>query len=295
MRSFKARQTDAGKRADVFVASKFSRLSRSSLERLFDKKLVRLAGKTLKPSYRIKSDDKLEVDSSQLRSRLPKIALPTIYEDEDVLVLDKPEGVLTHAKGALNEEATVASFIRPGLSDFAGTNRDGIVHRLDRATSGVIITAKNHAAQSQLQKQFSLRKVKKNYLAIVEGMPEMPEAIIDVPLERNPKKPQTFKVGAKGKPAITRYKVLKCFVRDGKDYSLVELSPQTGRTHQIRVHMKYIGTPVLGDALYGTTQQKHLYLHSAVLEITVPGSARKVFEAEVPDYFKEFMDEATAA
>src|SRR5262249_28394801 len=140
----------------------------------------------------------------------PKISLPIIYEDNDVIVIDKPAGILTHAKGALNTEATVASFIESKLAeDLPKNNRAGIVHRLDRATSGVIITAKHDKALKWLQKQFSTRKTKKLYLAIAEGELEPAEAIIDAPIARNPRKPQTFYVSPIGKPAQTEYKLLK--------------------------------------------------------------------------------------
>jgi 23S rRNA pseudouridine1911/1915/1917 synthase len=289
VRIFRAKQNDAGTRADVFLASKFPNFTRSSLERLFDKKLVRLAESNLKPSYRVKPTDKIEVNDASLKLPIEQIDLPVIYEDDNVIVINKSEGVLTHSKGAINEEATVASFIKPRISpEFVNNNRGGIVHRLDRATSGVLITAKNSATVSYLQKQFSSRKVKKTYAAIVDGELEQPEALIDVPIERNPKKPQTFKASSAGKPARTHYKLLKTIDRDNKTYSLLELSPETGRTHQIRVHMAYIGHPVTGDRVYGSGGYPHLYLHSTKLEITIPEGQRKVFKAPPPDYFKEF-------
>jgi 23S rRNA pseudouridine1911/1915/1917 synthase len=237
MRILRAKKEDQGKRADVFLASKFPSFTRSSLEKLFDKNMVRLRGNQLKPSYRIKPSDKVEVNDIQLRTEVTPIELPIVFEDDNVIVINKPEGILTHSKGAINDEATVASFIKPMLSpDMPDTNRAGIVHRLDRATSGVLITAKNSDTQSFLQKQFSSRKVKKHYVAILDGVPEEKEALIDVPIGRDPKKPQTFRASSAGKPARTYYKVVKVFKRDGKDYSLVEFAPETGRTHQIRIH-----------------------------------------------------------
>jgi len=290
MRIFRAKKDDAGTRADVFLASKFPNFTRSSLGRLFDKKLVKLADGHLKPSYRVKPTDKIEVNDASLKLPIKQIELPVIYENDNVMVVNKPEGVLTHSKGAVNEEATVASFIKPKLSsEFADNNRGGIVHRLDRATSGVLITAKNPETVSYLQKQFSNRKVKKHYTAIVDGELEQAEALIDVPIQRNPKKPQTFRASSGGKPARTHYKLIKTITKDGKTYSLVELAPETGRTHQIRVHMAYLGHPVTGDRVYGAGGQEHLYLHSTKLEITMPEGQRKVFEAPLPPYFKEFL------
>ncbi|HEX5447988.1 MAG TPA: RluA family pseudouridine synthase, partial [Candidatus Saccharimonadales bacterium] len=209
MTSFKVSKTDEGQRADIFVASRYPDFTRSSLERLFDKGLVTTAQSPLKAGQKLHAGQKITVDDHLLRVVPPAIDLPVIYEDDNVIVIDKPAGVLTHSKGALNSESTVASFISDRISPELTGNRAGIVHRLDRATSGVIITAKNSATQKYLQKQFSTRKVIKTYLAIVEGEPEPAQAIVDAPIARNPAKPQTFKVAATGKPAVTEYKVLK--------------------------------------------------------------------------------------
>jgi 23S rRNA pseudouridine1911/1915/1917 synthase len=163
------------------------------------------------------------------------------------------------------------------------------VHRLDRATSGVIIAAKSSESLKYLQKQFSQRRTKKTYYAVVEDWPEQDDALIDATLLRNPKKPQTFKVGAGGKPAQTEYKVVKKFEKSGQKYTLLELKPVTGRTHQLRVHLAYIGHPIVGDAVYGKAGG-YTYLHAARLEATLPGGERKVFEAPLPKIFKEFTE-----
>jgi 23S rRNA pseudouridine1911/1915/1917 synthase len=288
MRKFKAGVNDSGKRADVFIAAQYPSFSRSSLEKLFDRDMVLLNNESVKGGYKLKGGEIFVVDETKLKQKPGKLELPVIYEDQDVVVIDKPEGVLTHSKGALNEEPTVASFIAPLIKDAELTgNRAGIVHRLDRWTSGVIIGAKTSVALSKLQKQFAQRRTKKTYLGIVEGAPEESEAIINVPIERNPKRPQTFRAGANGKSAVTEYKVLKTFEKGGKEYSLVEMKPETGRTHQLRVHMAYINHPIVGDRVYGQ-EDAHLYLHARSLEITLPSSERRIFEAEPPDYFKEF-------
>jgi 23S rRNA pseudouridine1911/1915/1917 synthase len=164
-------------------------------------------------------------------------------------------------------------------------NRAGIVHRLDRATSGVMICAKTETALKQLQKQFSERKTKKTYIAIIAGRLANPEAIIDMPIERNPKQPQTFRVGRQGKPAITQYKTLK--VSD--NYSLVELKPTTGRTHQLRVHLKHLGHPIVGDNLYGGMPADRLYLHALSLEITLPNRQRVTLKAPLPNAFSRVI------
>jgi 23S rRNA pseudouridine1911/1915/1917 synthase len=289
MARFKVTKKHIGERADVFVASKYPEFTRSALEQLFERRLVTSDSEELKAGQKLKLGQSVAVDDNLLRQKPVEIDLPVIYEDGSVIVIDKPAGVLTHAKGALNTEATVANFISTKLDHKPRSNRDGIVHRLDRATSGVIITAKNDDALKQLQKQFSQRKTKKIYLAVVDGQPESEQAIIDVPIERNPKKPQTFKTGLKGKPAQTEYKVVKTVSKNNKTYSLLELKPRTGRTHQLRVHLNYINTPVVGDNIYGKAGER-MYLHAKSLEITLPGGERKTFVADPPAYFQEFIN-----
>lgn len=295
MLEFKVKQSETGKRADIVVSKHLPAYSRSSLKQLFSKGLVSVDAVPIKASHKFTEGELTKIDTALLEIQPSNIKIPIIYEDDDVIVMNKPAGVLTHSKGALNIEPTVASFIRPMITDKSmNDNRAGIVHRLDRATSGVIIAAKNEKTLKWLQKQFSTRKVKKNYLAIVEGVPSPSEAIIDAPIERNSKKPQTFKVGGGGRPAQTHYKVLKKLNpptprlrKAGKSYSLLELKPQTGRTHQLRVHLKYIEHPIVGDMVYGHSQD-NMYLHAKSLEITMPGGETKVFLAPIPKIFKSF-------
>jgi 23S rRNA pseudouridine1911/1915/1917 synthase len=287
MREFKSAEPDIGSRADVFVARQYPEFSRSSLSALFDMDSVSVLGKPIKPSYKIRTGDKLAVEDELINRQPEAIELPILYEDKDVIVIDKPAGVLTHSKGALNQEATVASFIEPKLDKDLVGNRAGIVHRLDRQTSGVIIAAKNQATLSWLQKQFSARKTKKTYLAIVEGLLDPPEAIIDAPIARNPKKPQTFYVNSAGKPSQTQYKLLKSFQKGSKTYSEVEMKPFTGRTHQLRVHMAYVKHPIVGDHVYGQ-DGPHMLLHAAALELTLPNRSRQTFTAPPPAYLTDF-------
>jgi 23S rRNA pseudouridine1911/1915/1917 synthase len=210
--------------------------------------------------------------------------LPIIYLDDNVIVVNKPAGVLTHSKGALNDEFTVADFFRRYTTNALDSTRPGIVHRLDRDTSGVIIGARNDETAALLKKQFADRTTKKHYIAIVDGVPKLEEALIDLPIGRNPSSPSTFRVDSKGKPAITAYKMLKT---NGVQ-SLLELRPRTGRTHQLRVHMQYIKTPIAGDRVYGARDSaKRLCLHAYTLEITIPTSDRKVFTAPIPELFEE--------
>lgn len=285
--AFSPNQDSAGRRLDVYLAHELPELSRAAIQKLCDMGKVSVNGEQVsKSGYKIRLHDQISVNYDQAAAdTVPAIAIPVLYEDDDCIVMDKPVGVLTHSKGAFNPEPTVATFIASRLTDLSG-ERGGIVHRLDRATSGVIIAAKNTKALSALQKQFSQRKAKKLYLAIVSGHLKQPEAIIDMAIERNPKAPATFRVGVNGKSAVTQYKV----IRETNRYSLLELRPQTGRTHQLRVHLQEIGHPIVGDVLYGGKAAPRLFLHAQSLEITLPDCSRQTFSAELPKEFTEFLD-----
>ena len=287
MQEFKVNASNVGQRVDVYVAARYPSFTRSSLRELFRQKLVSLNGTLTKPAEKIKAGDQIVVDEQLLKLEPTKIKLPIIYENGEVVVINKPPGILTHSKGALNLEDTVASFIKSKITDPKLTgNRAGIVHRLDRGTSGIMIAAKNSEALNKLQKQFSQRKTKKTYLALVAGIPIPDAAIIDIPIERNPKKPQIFQTGPGGKSAQTYYKVLKSFTKAGQPVSLVELRPTTGRTHQLRVHMAAVGHPFVGDELYGSMPSSRLWLHAQDLELTLPSGERRKFRAKLPEGFK---------
>ena len=275
-------------RLDQYVVNHLDGESRAFAAKLIDRGDVTVNGEKQRSSYRVRVSDNIVInyDPDEVHD-IPDIDLPVIYEDDDCVIISKPLGLLSHSKGAFNPEATVATWLSSRLKDMEG-DRAGIVHRLDRATSGVMICAKTPEALSWLQKQFSQRKVKKTYLAIVKGEFKEPEAVIDMPIIRNPKKPQTFRVGSNGKSALTAYKVLDF---NGK-YSLVELKPTTGRTHQLRVHLVHIGHPIVGDTFYGGKVAERLYLHAHQLELTLPSRSRETFTVEPPKEFKEFMSKS---
>lgn len=281
-------EEQVSQRLDTFVTGNMPRLSRAFVQKLADDNKITIGDKPVKAGYKLREGDMVLVDYDERElDNIPKIDLPIVYEDDDCLVINKPAGVLTHAQGILSNEATVATFLRDKLKDLDGA-RGGIVHRLDRATSGIMICAKSQEALSFMQKQFSQRKVKKMYVAIVKGRIDPSEAVIDMPIERNPKAPATFRVGPNGKPATTHYKVLQ----ESATHSLIELKPTTGRTHQLRVHLAEQGHPIVGDPLYGTGQfGDRLYLHALSLEITLPNRERKTFEAPLPPEFKQLMEQ----
>ncbi len=274
------------KRLDATLAERYPDISRSTWQKHIKAGHVSVNGTVREsPKFDITDADSIEVhipDATDFSAH----ELPIIYLDDNVIVINKPVGILTHAKGALNDEFTVAEFFRRYTTFGLDTNRPGIVHRLDRDTSGVMIGARNPETATLLQKQFADRKTKKTYTAVLDGLLKQQEAKVDLPIGRNPTAPSTFRVDAKGKSAVTRYQTLA--VQD--NLTLVELRPETGRTHQLRVHMQYLGAPILGDRVYGKPADR-LYLHAAKLEITIPVSQRVTFEAPIPPEFNEFFNE----
>lgn len=275
-----------GKRLDVFAGMQHPAVSRAYIQKLGKEDQLLVNGRPVKIGYKLRFGDQVELPniSDVLTTLPPEVSVPILYEDDDCVIMNKPIGLLTHARGGDTIEASVASFLRSYVSGQTG-DRAGIVHRLDRATSGVIIGAKTPEALSWLQKQFSQRKVKKSYTAIVDGHLKAAEAIVDMPIERNPKAPATFRVGINGKPSVTRYRV----TAETPHCSLVELKPETGRTHQLRVHLANLGHPIVGDVLYGGSVADRLFLHATSLEITLPSRERIVCEAPVPNSFEEFL------
>ncbi len=278
-----------GERLDSFLSRQLPERSRSYWQKLCERGLVMGSQQKIKASHTLKQGEIVAVVLPQ-QPDFSQQTLPLIYEDDDVLVINKPARLLTHAKGALSDEFTVAEFVRPRTTDGLTTNRPGIVHRLDRDTSGIIIAAKHSLAKHWLQKQFSQRKVKKMYRALVAGQLKEPQALLDLPIERNPKKPQTFRVGSNGKTAQTAYQIEQAFTHS----TLVRLYPLTGRTHQLRVHMAYLGNPIVGDTLYGKADLtlERMFLHAAELEITLPSRKRSVFEASLPPDLKHYLQQA---
>ena len=291
MQEFKVGKLAVGMRADFFVAGKYPQFARSALKTLFERQNVHINEKIAKPGYKLRYGDKISVDSGVLLARPKVIDLPVVYEDEAVVVINKPTGILTHSKGSLNLEPTVASFIESKLKNrkMIGS-RAGIVHRLDRNTSGLIIGAKTSTALKFLQRRFSTRRVKKTYLAIVEGRPDPEAAVIDAPIGRNLRRPQTFRVTPTGRPAQTEYRVLHTFSKGGQVFSILELKPVTGRTHQLRIHLAYIGHPIVGDAVYGHGGAAML-LHAEKLDLTLPNGDHRIFSVPPPDSFKDFQQQ----
>lgn len=267
-------------RLDVYLAEYWPETSRSQWQKYIAAGYVTVNGVVETSTKRLLDEDDQVAFELPKKPDHSKQSLPVIYQDDNVIVINKPTGVLTHSKGVLNDEFTVADFFRPLTTYHADTNRPGIIHRLDRDTSGILIGVRNEPTAHLLQRQFSDRKVKKTYYAIVAGIPKELKATIDLPIGRNPSAPSTFRVDPKGKSAITYYEVLAT----KNNRSLIKLQPHTGRTHQLRVHMRHIGTPIVGDRVYGKPAER-LYLHAKSLEITIPTSDRRIFETDLPEDF----------
>jgi 23S rRNA pseudouridine1911/1915/1917 synthase len=275
-----------GKRTDKLLADSLPQYPRAALQKLFDKEMVWLNDKITKPGIKTRLNDEVKVDLSPLDITIEDIELPILYQDDNVLVIDKPSGIISHARGRYFDEPSVASFVRQ-VTKQSG-ERAGIIHRLDRATSGIMICAKNPDTLGYIQKQFSARQVHKTYLAIIQGTMPTVEGVIDMPIDRNPAKPQQFHVNESGKNAVTRYKVLE----SNDLYSLVELYPETGRTHQLRVHLHELHHPIVGDILYGGKPAARLMLHAAKLDINIAHDTSMIFTSPTPPEFNTYIHAA---
>lgn len=257
-------------RLDTMMAGIYKSYNRSTLQKFIKNGFVEVDDEpVLKPNALFPEGVKIDLKVPKALKNAD-IEPTIIYEDENVLVLDKPAGLLSMAKGGYCPEKTLEDF---GL----------LVHRLDRDTSGVVILAKNPKTQTFLRRQFQDRKAHKTYYAVLTGVPKLKEARLDLPIMRDLKHPTTFRVDPRGKESETFYKVLK----DNDKHALVELRPISGRTHQLRVHMKYLEHPIVGDPIYGTEKGDRLYLHAGELEIALPGGKRQTFKAKLPESFED--------
>lgn len=257
-------------RLDILMGEIYKSYNRSSLQKFIKLGFVKVDGELArKANQKFERGVKIELNIPE-ELKNADLVPETIYEDENVLVVNKPAGLLSMAKGEYCPEKTLADY---GL----------IVHRLDRDTSGVMVLAKNEETQKFLKKQFQDRKTHKTYFAVVSGRPKFDVARIDLPIARDLKRPTTFRVDANGKESETFYKVIKA----NDQHTLVELKPVSGRTHQLRVHMKYLGHPIVGDVAYDGEKADRLFLHAGALELTLPGGKRTTFTVDVP---KEFYD-----
>lgn len=291
-------------RLDVFLFDKLPSFSRSRLQGLILSGNITVNNKLVKPSYVVKKNDIIKItfpDIKPMSVELQNIPLNILYEDEDIIVINKPQGLTVHPGAGRYKDTLVNALLYycKDLTGVGGTERPGIVHRLDKDTSGVMVVAKNDLAHNSLQEQIKNRKFDKKYLALTRGKVKSDEIIISTPLGRDVKNRKKFRAyknpqNIKVREAITHGKVLKRF----DNFTLLEIVPETGRTHQIRVHLSSIGHPVVGDALYGGKANceiggiklKGQLLHSYSLGFLHPKTQQYVhFTADLPLQMKEVI------
>ncbi len=264
-----------GERLDKAIVAAVPHLSRAAAQRLIKDGRVTVNGRGSKPSYRVEPGDAIMVNlpaESFPEILAQAIALDVVHEDDHLLAVNKPAGMVVHpAYGHYSGTLVNAVLARcPEAVNVGGPDRAGIVHRLDKDTSGLILVAKDEATHGALQRQFKRRQVKKTYLALVEGHPEPRQGVIDAPIGRDKRQRKRMAIVRGGREARTAYRVVELF----DNHSLVELQPETGRTHQLRVHLAWMGCPLVGDRVYGYRKQRLLegrhFLHAHRLELTHP-------------------------
>lgn len=281
-------EPQAGQRVDKLIAAKIEDLSRSAVQRLIKEELITVNAAPIKASYRLETGDVILArlpPPQPIEIRPEPIPLTILYEDASLIVVDKPAGMVTHPAYGHTSGTLVNALLAhcPALAQMDDLERAGIVHRLDKDTSGLIVVAKSEATRRALQTQFKAREVHKTYLALVEGHPESEQGLIEAAIGRDPNNRKRLTVLRSGREAITTYRVLEYFER----HSLVQAEPKTGRTHQIRVHLAFIHHPVAGDRVYGYRKQrlplKRHFLHAQHIRFRHPQSGQVVeFHDDLP-------------
>jgi 23S rRNA pseudouridine1911/1915/1917 synthase len=291
---------ETAERLDKFLVSRFPEFSRARLQGLIADGFVSVNGVHAK-----KSGQSIE-HGAEVEVRVPPpvptglvgedIPLDIIFENDELIVVNKPAGMVVHPAAGHDSGTLVHAVLGydPDMEGIGGEERPGLVHRLDKETSGLIVLAKNERAHRWLQDQFRLRKVEKTYLALVDGKPPTPTGRVEASIGRDPshRKKMAIVPDGKGRESVSEYKTLESF----KDHTLLEFHPHTGRTHQIRLHCQFLGCPIVGDSIYGkkrvTAEINRHFLHAAKLKIILPNETTpRVFEAELPDELKRVLDE----
>jgi len=288
----------AGKRLDVFLAGAIKELTRSRIQKLISEEMVSLNGAPVRPGCRVKPGDRVDIrvpvpGDTEIKAKPEPVPLDVYYEDADVIVVNKPRGMVVHPSAG-NHSGTLVNALLYHCSDLSGINgvlRPGIVHRLDKDTSGLIMAAKNDTAHLSLARQLKERLVTRTYLALVHGRIKERIGVVDAPIGRDPGNRQRMTVVHKNaKHAVTNYRVLERFT----DYTYLEVRLETGRTHQVRVHMAYIGHPLVGDPKYGPSRPhfdlEGQFLHAAVLGFEHPRTGvYREFKAPLPEELKNIL------
>ncbi len=298
METYIVKQEEQGKRLDVYISSKNNDLTRTAVQRMIEEENIVVNDKKQKVAYKIACGDIInieKVEAKPIELKAQDIPIEIIYEDKDIIVVNKPKGMVVHPANG-NPDGTlvnaIMSICKDSLSGIGGEIRPGIVHRLDKDTSGILIVAKNDKAHVNMSEQIKKHEVKKTYIALVRGVVKENEATIDMPIGRSNSDRKKMAVTKNGRNAITHIKVLKRY----KKYTLLEINIETGRTHQIRVHLSHIGYPIIGDYIYSNGKNEFgivgQCLHAKSLEFEHPITGNKMkLEAPLPEYFQEILEE----
>ena len=288
----------AGKRIDIFVSEK-QKISRETAKRWIEQENVRVNDKKVKPSYKIQDNDVISVKPEKIKDielKAQDIPLKVLYEDNDILVVNKPKGMVVHPANG-NPDGTLVNAVmalcKDSLSGIGGEMRPGIVHRLDKDTSGAIIIAKNDKSHIKLSDMLKNHEIEKTYVALVRGIVKENEATINMPISRSQNDRKKMAVNRDGKNAVTHIKVLERFY--SHNVTLLEIKIETGRTHQIRVHLSKIGYPIIGDEVYSNGKNEWgvhgQCLHAKSLKFKHPITDKEMYvEAKIPEYFQQIID-----
>ena len=288
----------SGKRLDAYVSSQIEEITRTSAQRLIEQGNILVNGKKQKVSYKVSAGDVITIEEEQpqeIELKAQDIPIQIIYEDDDIIVVNKPKGMVVHPANG-NPDGTLVNAImaicKDSLSGIGGEIRPGIVHRLDKDTSGLLIVAKNDKSHVNMSEQIKNHEVKKTYIALVRGIVKENEATIDMPIGRSNSDRKKMAINKNGRNAVTHIKVLKRYEK----YTLLEVNIETGRTHQIRVHLSHIGYPIIGDYTYSNGKNEFgvvgQCLHAKHLEFKHPITGKEMkLEAELPQYFNEILQQ----
>lgn len=292
----KVTEENTGERIDKYLSTVIEGKTRSFIQGLIEEKAVTVNGKIIKSNYKVKINDEVVVilpEPIELDVKAENIKLDIVYEDSDVIVVNKPKNMVVHPAPG-NYSGTLVNGLLYHCKDLSGINgviRPGIVHRIDKDTTGILVVAKNDEAHNSLAKQFKDHSIKREYYALVEGRFSKESGTIDKPLGRNKKDRLKMDIVEDGRRAVTHYEVLKQY---DKGVSLIKCTLETGRTHQIRVHMASIGHPLVGDQTYGFKKQKFKIegqaLHAKTLGFIHPSTGEYIeFTSDLPEYFEELI------
>lgn len=296
MEKYIVNQEEQGKRLDIYVVNKSSELTRTAVQRLIEQEHILVNGRKQKASYKVLEGDIITIERVEAKSielKAQEIPIEIVYEDKDIIVVNKPKGMVVHPANG-NPDGTLVNAImahcEDSLSGIGGEIRPGIVHRIDKDTSGLLVIAKNDKAHINLSEQIKNRQVNKIYVALVKGIISENEATINMPIGRSKKDRKKMAVDKNGKEAVTHFKVIKRYNK----YTYIKVKIDTGRTHQIRVHMSNIGYPIVGDIVYSNGKNdfgiEGQMLHAKELEFKHPITGKLMhFEAPLPKYFEEIL------